>query len=286
MNEDDYCTAAQARYNEVLASATHEQDLQVAFEEHPPLLPEAFPHFAGHGAYLGALVSQPDLQGLGERTPDFVWLARDSGTFSPVFVEIERPTKKWVTESKDPRPTSDLTQALNQFRQWREWLNRPQNRLVFFAQYGIPESWQKRRFSPRYLLIYGRRDENPEEIARVRADLEREDMRLITYDHIRPQRRQLDYISAKCRSEGVLQALHMPASARLTPDDPDEWKKIVGREDMVERNTWISGERRQYLVEERIPQWQDWAEHYRERQDLFRREMGKLAKAHIEERGP
>lgn len=270
MAEDAYLKAATARYDEVLADAIHEKDMQTVFEEHPSLLPGAFIALTGHGAYMKALITQPDLQGIGDRQPDFMWLTRDSGTLSPVLVEIERPGKSWVTGGKNPQPTADLTQALNQFRQWREWLDRPANRLVFFEQYGIPQRWRARRFVPFYLLIYGRRSEDPDEIARVRAELKRSDQDLMTYDHIHYDTRQTGYISVRRDGTGRFLALHMPASAKLDPSDPESWSKVAGRAEMVERNPWISDERKHFLIEDRIPQWDDWAEHYYERQRAAR----------------
>jgi ribosomal protein L39E len=63
----------------------------------------------------------------------------------------------------------------------------------------------------------------------------------------------------------------MPAAAKLTPGEPESWPKIGGRAEMVERNTWISAERKRYLIEDRIPSWDDWAKNYRVRQDEIRR---------------
>jgi hypothetical protein len=190
----------------------------------------------------------------------------DSGTLSPVLIEIERPDKRWVTTGKNPQPTAELTQALNQFRQWREWMNQPENRLVFLERYGVPQVWRARNFAPFYLLIYGRREENPDEIAKVRVAHKRRDQDLITYDHIQPDTRQTGYISVRRDGTGRFQALHMPASTKLDPSDPDSWSKVAGREEMVKRNPWISAERKRFLIEERIPQWDDWAKNYHQRE--------------------
>ncbi len=268
--EDEYRKAATARYHEVLDSAKSEKEMQTVFEEHPCLMPGAFMALAGHGAYMKALITQPELQGIGDRQPDFMWLTRDSGTISPVLIEIERPDKKWVTTGKNPQQTAELTQALNQIRQWREWMDQPANRLVFLEQYGIPENWRRRRFVPFYLLIYGRRAENRDEIAKMRAELERRDQALLTFDHITPDTRQTGYISVRRVGTGRFRALHMPASAHLNPSDPDSWSKVEGRAEMVDRNPWISDERKRFLIEDRIPHWDDWAEHYYERQRAAR----------------
>jgi len=277
MPEDEYFAEAMARYGEVLDAATHEKDMQAFFEEHPPLLPFGFPDFTGHGPHPRALISQPELVGLGSRQPDFLWLTRDSAELRPVLIEIEKPTKRWATTGKDPQQTADLSQALNQLRQWREWMDRPENVLIFRGRFGVPPSWHPRRFRPMYVLIYGRKNENPTEIARLRAEHHRDDQRLITYDHIRPQTRQTGYISVRNDGEGTFQALHMPATASLKPDDPDEWLKIKGRIQMVERNEWISVERKRYLIEDRLPSWEDWARNYHAR-EAERREARRSAR--------
>ena len=271
MPEAEYFETAMAKYHEVLESAAEEKPLQTFFEEHPPLLPFAFPDYTGHGAYLQALVSQPELAGLGARQPDFLWITRNSGEIRPVLIEIEKPTKRWATTGKNPQPTAELTQALNQLRQWRQWMNSPANVTIFLERYGVPQNWRQRQFLPLYVLIYGRKDENPEEIARLRTEHERPDQRLITYDHIRPESRQTHYISVKNDGVGTFRALHMPATAKLEPGEPEPWPKIRERVEMVERNTWISEHRKRYLIEDRIPSWDDWAEHYWARQDEIRK---------------
>lgn len=278
MSEPEYFDAAMAAYQEVLENATHEKDMQRFFEEHPPLIPLAFPDYTGHGAYPKALISQPELVGLGSRQPDFLWLTRDSAELRPVLIEIEKPTKAWATSRDDPQQTADLTQALNQLRQWREWMNRPENVLVFLTRFGIPQRWRARRFRPMYVLIYGRKAENPDEIARLRAEHYRADQRLYTYDHIRPEPRQTSYISVRNDGLGGFRALHMPATAKLTPDDPDAWLMISDRAAMVKRNPWISDARKRYLLEDRLPSWDDWAKNYRAREAELRdarREAGR-----------
>jgi hypothetical protein len=270
MPEQEYSDAALAEYRTVLDAATHEKDMQTFFEEHPPLLPFAFPEYTGHGPHLGALISQPELTGLGSRQPDFLWLTRDSAEIRPVLIEIETPTKKWTTTGKNPQPTAHLTQALNQLRQWREWMNRLENVLIFRERFGVPQNWRQRRFRPMYVLIYGRKDENPDEIGRLRAEHQSAEQQLITYDHIRPESRQTGYISVKNNGVGTFRALHMPATASLSPGDPDEWLKITERAPMVERNNWISDERKRYLVDERLPSWTDWARNYHAREAELR----------------
>jgi hypothetical protein len=277
MPEQEYFEAAMTRYWAVLEAATSEKDMQAFFDEHAPLMPFGFPDYTGHGPHPRALVSQPELVGLGSRQPDFLWLTRDSAELRPVLIEIEKPTKRWATTGKNPQQTAELTQALNQLRQWREWMNRPENVLTFRERFAVPSNWRGRRFRPMYVLIYGRKGENPDEIARLRAEHQHEDQRLITYDHIRPEPRQTGYISVRNDGIGTFRALHMPATASLIPDDPDEWLTIRDRAAMVARNEWISDERGRYLVEDRLPRWEDWARNYH-RREAERREARRSAR--------
>ncbi|MHB8490683.1 MAG: Shedu anti-phage system protein SduA domain-containing protein, partial [Solirubrobacteraceae bacterium] len=104
----------------------------------------------GHGAFPDSLISQPELTGIGERRPDFMWIARNSAMVQPALIEIESPSKRWVAgKGKSARPSADFTQALNQLWQWGEWLARPASREVFLERYGVPATWRhNERFVP------------------------------------------------------------------------------------------------------------------------------------------
>ena len=212
------------------------------------MIPGAFPGMVGHGGWPGAVITQPPFEGFGHRVPDFMWISRHSGALEPVLIAIEAPGKGWLVDEKNPRQSAELTQALNQFRQWDEWLQN--NQEVFFKTFAIPPEWRARRFLPRYLLIYGRRGENDAEIAKLRQYIHQTTaVTAITYDHLAPLHRQSSYISVKSDGAGLYTAVGMAATARLSPQHPDWWQIIHGRDDMVRSAAWISDERRDYLLE-------------------------------------
>src|ERR1017187_2614000 len=51
-------------------------------------VPGAFGLLQGPGPLNYALISQPELKGVGEKRPDFLWIAFDSATIYPVLIEI------------------------------------------------------------------------------------------------------------------------------------------------------------------------------------------------------
>ena len=125
---------------------------------HPSMIPGAFSITgpSGHGPFPMAVLSESPLSGVGMKVPDFIWLARDSANFTPVFIEIESPCKRWFT--KQEVPTHDLIQALNQLAQWQAWFNIPANANVFYQTFEIPDFLQRdHTLRPEFVLIYGRR---------------------------------------------------------------------------------------------------------------------------------
>src|SRR5690242_12013935 len=64
--------------------SAEERHYQAFLEQHPALVPGAFSTpgvgKSGHYPFPVALITQPPLRGLGNRVPDFMWIASDSGT--------------------------------------------------------------------------------------------------------------------------------------------------------------------------------------------------------------
>lgn len=266
---DDYVRALGAEYQALLSAEPAEEEMQRFFERNPALLPGAFLGGVGHGAFPDALISQPSLSGIGDRRPDFMWLARNSAMVQPVLIEIESPRKRWVAGNpRDLRQSADLTQALNQLRQWEQWLEKPANREVLAVNYGIPPEWRRSRsFHPQYWLIYGRRDENPREIAQMRAYLSQRGLNVHAYENLRqPNEWCKDYIAVRPRSDGTYEALFIPPTARWTAGSPEAWRAVRGRREAVLASPGLSDERKSYLTEQ-IPAWDAWASFWLERED-------------------
>ena len=120
--------------------------------------------------YPMAVISKPKLPGL-RRQPDFMWIATDSVGLYPILVEIETPHKKWFY-GDHAEIHSDLTHAQGQLAEWRAWFDRGQTH-AFLDDYDIPRELRKRRFSPRFVLIHGRRAdyEGSERRLQKRAEL-------------------------------------------------------------------------------------------------------------------
>ncbi|MCW3128314.1 MAG: hypothetical protein JWO03_3972 [Bacteroidetes bacterium] len=177
----------------LLNHGANEKAFQRFFERNPCYLPGSRGEFdpigqSGHGPHLKALITQPELNGLVRRNPDFLWFAWDSVVLSPILIEIEAPDKNYFTKTN--KPTSDFTQARHQLSEWRAILSMPENKLKFLSQFNLPASLRNLVFDPYYVLIYGRRSEYENDPWRTqqrytmvsRADHEI----LMSYDRLKP----------------------------------------------------------------------------------------------------
>lgn len=228
---------------------------------HPSMVPGAYSVTgpSGHSPVPLALLSESPLTGLGMKVPDFIWLASDSSNFTPVFIEIESPCKRWFTQGHVP--THDLIQAVNQLAEWRAWLNRPENLAVFYENFEIPDEMRRYlTFRPEFVLIYGRRREfnDRPELRRLREQFERQGQVVMTFDRLKPARDCQHYISATKRNGGY-RAIAVPATVEFGPAVADSFAKISGIAEAIQENGWISPVRRRFLVE-RLPYWNTWAE--------------------------
>ena len=132
-------------YYELLASNPDKEDVfQNFFEMHPSFLPGAFElgSNSGHYPYMNTVITQPKLGASITRNPDFLWLANDSLTFCPVFIEIEKPSKKMF--NVNGTTSADFNQALEQIHEWQYLLQDIANRAAFYDYYDIPLHEQKK----------------------------------------------------------------------------------------------------------------------------------------------
>jgi hypothetical protein len=229
-----------------------ERNIHQFLIKHPSLVP-----MVSRSPFPSALISQPPLVGIGQKIPDFLWIARDSLNLRPVFIEIESPCKRWFTQAGVPH--HEFTQALNQLGQWRAWLNQPANQLNFFEQFLIPGGMRRDlHFSPHFILIYGRRREFEQhpELSRLRAQFERGDQQVMTFDRLEPSAQNDIYISATKTQQGY-RALSVPAVFKWSPMIVEELMTIQGVPDAIRANDWISPNRRDFLVE-RYAYWENW----------------------------
>jgi hypothetical protein len=227
---------------------------------HPCMVPGAYSMTgpSGHSPFPQALISEAPLAGIGRRIPDFIWLAKNSANFSPVFIEIESPCKRWFTDAGVPH--HHLTEAVNQLAEWQPWLNRPENVAVFYENFQVPDYFKRTlHFRPEFVLIYGRRaefDERPN-LRRLRAQFERHGQVVMTFDRLEPAPNCSDYICVTKTSERY-RALTVPATLQLGPVFADCWSLFDNVAEAIDSNNWISNERKAFLVE-RTAYWRDWA---------------------------
>lgn len=135
-----YVLLAQREYDTLLENYPDDEKVfQEFFERNPSFIPGAFElrELSGHLPHLQCLISQPEIGTTYTRKPDFLWLSQDSLTFVPVFIEIEKPSKKTFTKSG--QTSADFTQAMDQILEWKSILNTPENQIAFFKKYNLPQ---------------------------------------------------------------------------------------------------------------------------------------------------
>lgn len=157
---NEYAHKSMNEYQKLLEDhGDDEVKFQHFFERNPSYVPGAFSMdiTSGHSPHMRSLISQPNLQGIFKRIPDFLWLAKASDSFYPIFIEIESPNKRIF--KKDGGRTADFTHAEDQLKEWAAILENPATRQLFYDRFNIPDYYRKFAFKPRYCLIYGRRSE-------------------------------------------------------------------------------------------------------------------------------
>lgn len=248
---DDYYQVSCNEYQLLLNSEGENEDsFQRFFEKNPSFLPGGMELFgqSGHNPYMHTVVSQPVLGTYISRKPDFMWLAQNSLTFCPVFIEIEKPNKRMFTQTNVP--TAEFNQAINQIDEWKMLLNKPLNQLAFFDHYNIPQEMRDKVFEPQFLLIYGRREEyeDNEYLRNLRKQKEKDKVALFSFDRLQPLADYKQFITCKVH-EKKYNVLCIPPTFRYRADCVEElyaWKGFVDKIDnmehtSVERKTFLKG---------------------------------------------
>lgn len=212
---------------------------------------------SGHYPGMSALISRPPLQSYDRRIPDFMWLSTNSEIDEPVLIEIEAPDKRWFTKSG--AQTAHLTQALGQIADWKAWMAVPRNVEAFKAFYRLDRlAWQRRRFRPAYLLIYGRRAEASATpaLTQRRGHLHADDIVSMTFDRLRPDPKASQIVCIKADAGGRFIAVSVPATLRWSPILAEERAMIVGLETAIKANQHIASERKHFLIR-RLSYWNE-----------------------------
>jgi hypothetical protein len=238
-----------------------EAQIQAFLEEYPCMIPGAFGIGAESGHYpaLCGAIRQAPLPSYEKRVPDFLWLSGNSDTDQPVLIEIEAPSKRWFT--RGGRPTSALTQALDQLSEWKAWFNVPYHVEAFKAFYGLEEhSWRQRHFEPAYVLIYGRRSEAnaTPELTRKRANLKPKDVSIMTFDRLQPNPKASYLCCLEARSGRRFRVVSVPPTLEWVPGLARERALSGGWDDAIQSNPLISPARKAFLIKRR-PYWENWS---------------------------
>ncbi len=234
----------------LLNSSDDESVFQRFFERNPSYLPGAYQLFgkSGHYPYMSSLVSQPCIKGVSDRKPDFMWLAHNSTDFSPIFIEIEKPSKRLFTCGG--QQSSIYTQALTQIRDWKIQLDKPHERGLFFEMLGNPDELYRLTFSPQYCLIYGRRDEYEEDdhLRAMKSKLSSQDICLMSYDRLRPDKNAMNFVSVELVNRRF-RVKHIPPTFRYYPAEASVFTKYDGFKDRISEMVHTSVERKEFLFE-------------------------------------
>jgi len=225
--------------------------IQGFLERHPSLLPgsHSVDGDSGHSAFPLAVISKPKLPGLSDREPDFMWLARDSGSLYPVLIEIETPHKAWFYGNR-AEIHSDFTHAYGQLAEWRAWFGRGHNRTAFLEYYDIPPMLARRQLAPRYVLIHGRR-ENFGSVPRrreKRAELARSDERLMSFDRLTPAKNSVLFSAVRKGQDGY-RVISVPPSLTLF-NTGSQYQLVSGWEAALDGCPDMAAGRRDYLKEQ------------------------------------
>lgn len=245
----EYYKLVMDEYNALLIEkCDDEKAFQMFFENNPSMLPGGLELFgqSGHHPHMNTIITQPSIGITYERKPDFLWLAQDSLTFCPVFIEIEKPSKRMFTDKG--QPNAEFNQAMNQIDEWRMILNKPLNQLAFMDYYDIPQATRDKVFEPQFLLVYGRREEyeRSEYLRNLRKQKERENVALMSYDRLTPLMDYQQFITCKVKNKKY-EVVSIPPTFRYVAGQAEELYKWTGFLDKIDDMKYTTDERKNFL---------------------------------------
>ncbi|TDQ38636.1 Shedu anti-phage system protein SduA domain-containing protein [Aureibacillus halotolerans] len=253
---EDYETKSKEEFYTLLSSSSdNEAVFQNFFEENPSYMPGALELFgqSGHYPFMHSLVSQPRIGSSYTRIPDFVWLAQNSLDFSPVFVEIEKPSKLMFNKSGSTK--AEFTQAIDQIYEWKSILKKPANQLLLFDFFNIPQEIREKNFKPQFLLIYGRREEyeNKELLRDKRATMRQENIDIMSFDRLRPIRDYYQFITSTVWNKEY-RVKSIAPTFKYRPDCAQELASVRDFKEAIKNMRHTSPERKEFL-EMRYDYW-------------------------------
>ncbi|WP_296010174.1 Shedu anti-phage system protein SduA domain-containing protein [uncultured Adlercreutzia sp.] len=242
---EEYEAKLTTEYDALLADPDRtESEYQSFFEKNPCMLP-CYGNM-NHGLIHSCLFSQPIINNDAKRrVPDFMWIASNSLQLMPILIEIERPAKSAYRKS-DQVQNALFSQAENQILEWKTILE--DNKNDFYDRYCIPERLRARRFSPRFILIYGRREEFARDpfLARKRAQKNDGGLELVSFDRLWPSRDMMLFPCGKMK-KGKIGLISVPPTLKLGPTIAKDLSLWDGFDEVVDTNDIISPERKDFL---------------------------------------
>jgi len=159
-----------------------EQDLQDFLEVHPEFIPQVF--LQNHGMHLQCIISKFPLDT--SLVTDFVYLAKSSASWNIVLIELERHQKPLlVNADKTPTPSSELSGALAQVREWMAFIEDNKSEVLRrLSPIRVPLADRPVNF--KYMLIIGKDREfsSKRSLQRALGQLNSETIKVTTYDGI------------------------------------------------------------------------------------------------------
>lgn len=258
MSWKDYQKQVNSSWNDLLSSDPNEPAVQYFLEQNPSFLPGVNEYGTGHHNPVGGvLYSQPPLRNLGpDRIPDFMWIGKTSEEVTPVFIEIEPPSKPWFT--KKGNLTAHFNHAHKQLAEWKNWFTVAENQVFFRDLYlRWPSDMSQLPFNPHYILIYGRRNKDwTDDQVRTRSTIRRHNEQIMTFDRLEPRELLKDVVTVKLSSSGIMRAIGMAPCLTTGPDMGETFTRIErgSLEAVISRMDQISDERKAHILG-RVAHW-------------------------------
>ena len=180
-----------------------------------------------------------------------------------MLIEIEKPSKKeFLLDSDVSR--AQFNQAFTQIKQWKAILNSQEGRQDFYQRFGIDEKWRRLKFTPQYVLVFGRREEfeRNEWLTKIRAEEETSDVRVMSFDRLEiPDRNAFDCITCKVK-DGRFKVINIPPTFVYRPATINAIGGYGIFDDFIsciKSMRYVTEERKQFLSE-RFKYWNELAD--------------------------
>ena len=262
VDEDEYYEQAKNEYIQLLDRGLGEVVYQKFFEKNPAFVPgsrEILGMASSHYPIQNALISQPGLLNDEKfRKPDFMWIAKNSLKLCPVLIEIEKPSKQEFKKHSDFN-RAEFNQAINQILHWKRILDSIEGKQDFYERYDIPDEFRKLKFSPQYVLVYGRRSEYEGNswLTGIRAEHETDDIRIMSFDRLKtPDRNAFDCVTCTVK-KGKYHVINIPPTFVFKPSTINAIGGYEGYLDFhsaVDKMDYTSDERKKFL-KKRFDYW-------------------------------